>query len=207
MKKGILSLLIFFVFQCGFHTIGFSKFNGNQGLTEAVESRMIVSRPVFLKPFNSAIEEVSEEHYLQQIAELVDNQTIYPEAIVFDTEMQSDLVSEPGETLQDLEKEEKAVKRPDSQKQKFDLRTGFLLNVPLWVLALLCLFILYTLFISLKFFSIFFQSISAQERYDAVSKDFDSYKRNTIEKERKLMRDLIDAKNRINDLSQEVKNY
>jgi hypothetical protein len=72
-------------------------------------------------------------------------------------------------------------------------------NLPFWAYFFIFVFILYTIFISLRFFSIYFQEVSTLEQLEIVSNDFDVYKRNAIEKERKLLRDLIDAKNLIQE--------
>ncbi|MBS4040223.1 MAG: hypothetical protein KGZ81_06445 [Flavobacteriales bacterium] len=89
------------------------------------------------------------------------------------------------------------VKDPDIEENRWGIIAR---NLPFWAYILILVLILYTILISLRFFSIYFQEVSTLEQLEIVSNDFDSYKRNSIEKERKLLRDLIDAKNLIQEL-------
>ena len=203
MKKGLLFLLMIFVFQSVSETIGFTKFQKNQGSEESSQKTEIVPKSFFGRPFNLPSEALIEENNFLETASMVGNQFNDLESSVYLTEIQLNQQFDSSVTFQNQAQEQKVLGKQNDQIQNFDLETGFLIKVPLWLIGLLCLFVIYTIFISLKFFSIYFQEVSTQEQLEVITGDFDSYKRNTIEKERKLMRDLIDARNRINELSQD----
>lgn len=99
----------------------------------------------------------------------------------------------------------KSELQKDPEIQKSKAKPEFFIKIPLWLIVLLGFFVIYTIFISLKFFSIYFQEVSTQEQLEIIGHDFESYKKNTIEKERKLLRELIDTKNEIQELKKELK--
>ncbi len=78
-------------------------------------------------------------------------------------------------------------------------------NLPIWLVISIVLFFVYTIFISLKFYTLFSKEISIQEQLEVVTTDFESYKKSTIVRERKLLRDLIDAKNKMEDFENQHK--
>lgn len=88
---------------------------------------------------------------------------------------------------------------------EFDLDGQLLFRLPYWAIGFLAIFLGGLIYISLRFFSLHFQEVSMQEQLSVITNDFDLYKKNTIEKERKLVRDLIDSKNRIEELNGELR--
>jgi hypothetical protein len=118
--------------------------------------------------------------------------------------LQANLQPDSYETSNNYLKEKNRIDQDHIETQESDLEVGLLSKIPFWVFGILLAFLGYTVFISIRFFSIYFQDVTIQEQLEIVTNDFFSYKRSTIEKERKLMRDLIDARTRIQELSEEL---
>lgn len=76
------------------------------------------------------------------------------------------------------------------------IENSFFSNMPFFYVGLFAAFVLYSIFISLKFYSFYSQDITTQDQLKVVAEDFESYKRNTIERERKLKRELLDLKDK-----------
>lgn len=70
-------------------------------------------------------------------------------------------------------------------------------NDYIFLLVFFGVLILYSIYITLRFIKINSQEISTTEQISIISRDYENYKRNTIEKERKLVRDLIDLQNKL----------
>jgi len=112
--------------------------------------------------------------------------------------------SDSYETTNNYLRVKNRIDQDHIETKESDLAGGLLLKIPFWIFGILLAFLGYTVFISIRFFSIYFQDVTTQEQLEIVTNDFFSYKRSTIEKERKLMRDLIDARTRIQELSEEL---
>lgn len=101
------------------------------------------------------------------------------------------------------ERKTELQKNPNFQKSNSE--TEFILKTPAWLIAFLGICVVYAILISLRFYKIYYQEVSTQEQMEIISSNFEEYKKNTIEKERKLLRELIDNKNKIQELQQELK--
>ena len=198
MKRWLPFVLILF----GFDQIGVAGSQGNQTSIEINQKQALVSDSISQKPINLVEYEGSKKDAFDIFTSTFENKFSGPDTKDYLSELQLKQVSYSANVQEDLPRNEKVVIKKDNRSEEFDFGNGLTFNVPFWVVGTFLLFVIYTIFISLRFLSIYFQDVSSKEQLEIISGDFDSYKRNTIEKERKLMRDLIDAKNRINDLSQ-----
>lgn len=201
MKKWLPFALIIF----GFNQIGFAAFHENQTSLEINPDSKLDSVSISQKPLDLLDYEGFNKNSSNTSASSFEKQFSLPETKYF-AELKLNQESYPVSISNDVSEEVKASVKKNNRTEEFNLGNGFTIIVPFWVVGVFALFVIYTIFISLRFLSIYFQEVSTQEQLEVITGDFDSYKRNTIEKERKLMRDLIDAKNRIHDLSQEVRN-
>lgn len=75
------------------------------------------------------------------------------------------------------------------------------INLPNWSLVLFIFILLFLIYFTLRYYSLIIQDVSVHEQLESVTSDFESYKKSTIIKERKLMRDLIDVKNKMEELN------
>ena len=205
MKKNLFNISIFLVCLFALERIGFALFQKDQISDESNIDKVLGEESSLQKMLYKSYYEVVEKNDFKVFTNNFENQLGQDDTIEYLAELKVSQESSSGRDFKYLAEEKSIIERQNDQTKNFNFETGFFLEVPVWLIIVICLSVIYTIFISLKFFSIYFQEVSTKEQLEVITGDFDSYKRNTIEKERKLMRDLIDAKNRINDLSQEIK--
>lgn len=106
-----------------------------------------------------------------------------------------------------LEKIDSISRLTESQASKSDLPSSSNVktssDLPNRTLLLfgfgISLLIIYSLFITYRLFSQIGVFKSQHDRLDQIEKDFDQHKKNAIERERKLMRELIDTQNHLSE--------
>lgn len=90
--------------------------------------------------------------------------------------------------------ENKALKQPDPKAYLFNFRLDTVIYPSL--IFVLALIIGYQLLIFLKYRKEYLES---REIYLTIDRDFESYKKNAIERERKLVREILDLKNKLSE--------
>jgi hypothetical protein len=202
MKKAFSLFIILFVFPFGLERSELAGFQMMPLSSKKIEKKIDLGDSIFQRATNSPNYLIVKEKDFKVFKSNLENDLsdLYINLNTAETELmiQSDSIK-----LWKVFLEEAKVKIKNSEKFSFNSQSFF--NLPIWLLAMIILFLGYSIFISLRFFSLYYQGISANDQLDIITKDFISYKKNTIEKERKLMRDLIDAKNDIEELRKELK--
>ena len=198
MKRWLPFILILF----GFNQIGVAGSQENQTSIESNQKQGLVSDSIVKKLINPVEYEGIKKDAFDIFTSTYENEFSGPDTNDYLGQLQLKQESYSANIQKDLPKNDNVLITKNNRIEEFDFRNALTFKVPFWIIGISGLFVIYTIFITLRFLSIYFQDVSTKEQLEIISGDFDSYKRNTIEKERKLMRDLIDAKNRINDLSQ-----
>jgi hypothetical protein len=90
--------------------------------------------------------------------------------------------------------ENKALKQPDPKAYLFNLRLDTVIYAG--IIFVLALIIGYQLLFFLKYRK---ECRESREIYHTIDRDFESYKKNTIERERKLLREIIDLKKKLSE--------
>jgi hypothetical protein len=98
-------------------------------------------------------------------------------------------LTSPNGNNSDLQSEIKASYRLNNLSDQSKLTSS---KIPYIFYAIFAFFVLYSILISLKFYSVYSQDVTTQEQLEIVSEDFENYKKNTIHRERKLKRELLD---------------
>jgi len=202
MKKGFSLFIILFVFPFGFERNELVGFQMMPSIKDKTEEKIDLGDSIFQRATNSPDYLVVKENDFKAFKSSLKNDlsNLYNNLNAAETELmiQSDSIKNWKIYLEEANAKIKNNKKLNLNSQSF-------FKFPIWLLVLIIILLAYSIFISLRFFSLYYQGISADERLDIITRDFISYKKNTIEKERKLMRDLIDAKNDIEELRKELK--
>lgn len=103
-----------------------------------------------------------------------------------------DSIQELKEKSELLILENKDLKRPNPKEYLFNLRLDMVI-LPSLILVLILIIAYQFLF----FFKYKKECQESREIYLTIDKDFESYKKNAIERERKLVREIIDLKNKL----------
>jgi len=171
-------------------SLGFRDLQNKENLLNSIKNQLVQVDSIVMKASTPGYLVVKEVDFLNFRVNL-DKELLILDSVysvfLLGFERPSVLFSDPEELIP----KDKSRKVLSGKTQD---ENSFFSAIPVYYYVIFLVFSVYSVFISLKFYSYYSQDITTQDQLKIVSDDFESYKKSTIDRERKLKRELLDLK-------------